>query len=863
MSQRNLFLYDEIVTEFGRQGLVAEGTPQVVVSNLQHRIRPYQHEAFARFILWQRAFASHRTPHLLFNMATGSGKTLVMAGLMLLLYEQGWRNFLFFVHRKSIIQKTKVNFLEQAAYKYLFTDLINVGGREVTIREVDNFADARENCINIKFTSTNQLHRDLTSNKENGITLDDLAEHKIAIIADEAHNLNVQTKANQLDLLEQNWESTVKNLRNANAKNLLLEFTATVDYGDLAIVEKYCDKILHRYDLKQFRLDGYSKEINLFRSDADQTQRIIQALILNLYRQEIAAKHGINLKPVILFKAQKSIDESKKNKEEFHQLIDRFSPREVAKVRTSTAPIIAKAFAFFKERKFSNSEVARRVRENFSRENCVSANSKKEVHHIRLNTLEEEGNPLRAVFAVQKLNEGWDVLNLFDIVRLYETRDTKNSKPGKTTQAEAQLIGRGARYFPFALKEGQDRFKRKYDKDIENDLKILEELYYHTREDSRYISELKVALEQTGIYEDDDKIAEVQLTLKRDFKKTDLYNMGSVFYNEKTYAEKAEVNRENQGDLRNLRSTAHPHSYRLTSSVGRVSFGLETLEPQDSTAQIDKRLVRVTEMPRHVIQAALSANPFFWFDNLQKWFGVKSVTQFVNGKNYLGMLEIEFEGVPTRVKEITNHDRFCALSEQLVAVETEMKRKTTDFMVSSWKKGYVRTVFTDKTVRVKKEYKDGQQIAEDSGWYAYNNNFGTPEETKFVDLFARYFEQMEEQYTDIYLVRNERQLKIYPKNDQRAFEPDFLLFCKPKAKAAESVTYQIFIEPKGKVFFAQDQWKEDFLNEIAAKKETLKIDTGKYTILGLPFYSSEPQQHEEFQKRFTELLNLQPKQSEV
>ena len=37
------------------------------------------------------------------------------------------------------------------------------------------------------------------------------------------------------------------------------------------------------------------------------------------------------------------------------------------------------------------------------------------------------------MFAVQKLNEGWDVLNLFDIVRLYETRDGKGDKIGKTT----------------------------------------------------------------------------------------------------------------------------------------------------------------------------------------------------------------------------------------------------------------------------------------------------------------------------------------------------------------------------------------------------------------------------------------------
>ncbi|MCZ9879588.1 hypothetical protein OFP68_11940 [Brachyspira hyodysenteriae] len=40
-----------------------------------------------------------------------------------------------------------------------------------------------------------------------------------------------------------------------------------------------------------------------------------------------------------------------------------------------------------------------------------------------LNTLENKDNPIRVIFSVNKLNEGWDVLNLFDIVRLYEKRD--------------------------------------------------------------------------------------------------------------------------------------------------------------------------------------------------------------------------------------------------------------------------------------------------------------------------------------------------------------------------------------------------------------------------------------------------------
>ena len=61
---------------------------------------------------------------------------------------------------------------------------------------------------------------------------------------------------------------------------------------------------------------------------------------------------------------------------------------------------------------------------------------------------------------MQKLNEGWDVLNLFDIVRCYTTRDAKAGKPGKTTVAEAQLIGRGARYFPFVTDDYPDQYQR-------------------------------------------------------------------------------------------------------------------------------------------------------------------------------------------------------------------------------------------------------------------------------------------------------------------------------------------------------------------------------------------------------------------
>ena len=146
---------------------------------------------------------------------------------------------------------------------------------------------------------------------------------------------------------------------------------------------------------------------------------------------------------------------------------------------------------------------------------------------------------MRAIFAVQKLNEGWDVLNLFDIVRLYQSRDAKDNNQGKTTIAEAQLIGRGARYFPFNFGD-KDRFKRKFDDDAEHDLAVIERMHYHCYDDHRYISEIKKALREKGWNIDDDYI-DVEMQLKVDFKNSDIYKTGHVYLNKRELVDKSEI----------------------------------------------------------------------------------------------------------------------------------------------------------------------------------------------------------------------------------------------------------------------------------------------------------------------------------
>lgn len=851
------FLHDTLVQEFGKREIARVPVPNYITDNLKPGFgqRPYQIESFQRYILCHTEDFEGRPKkpfHLLYNMATGSGKTLVMAGLMLYLYEKGFRNFLFFVNSNNIIKKTKDNFLNPQASKYLFNDKIVIDGKEVYIKETDTFESADDKNINIKFTTIQQLHIDLNNTKENSVTYEDFKDKKMVLIADEAHHLSSATKNNG-DLFG-SWEGTVIEILKQNFDNILLEFTATLDYDNAEILKKYQDKVIFKYDLAQFRIDKYSKEINLVRSLYDEQERIIQALILNLYRQELATANNINLKPVILFKAKKTIKESEQNKVNFHNLIDLMSAQTIEQIRnTATVSIIQKAFTFFDNKNISASEIAKRIKSNFRFENCISANNDEEAekNQLLLNTLEDENNPIRAVFAVQKLNEGWDVLNLYDIVRLYEGQNTggTNTTVGATTLAEAQLIGRGARYFPFALEQGQDKFTRKYDNDQANDLKILEELYYHTKEDSRYISELKKALVESGIYEDEDKLITKQLTLKLDFKETEFYKTGKVVYNKKV-----EKSYNNVKSFADLGVSKRNFAFTLSSGSGRISSAFSK-EEETTTEKTESKDIKVSAIPKHIIRFALAQNPYFYFDSLERFFpNVESLSNFIDSKDYLGGLEITFNASKTRLADISNHDFLLAIQGLLQSIEMEIKSNLTEFEGSDYIKEYVHKVFKDKEIKVYRdsERADGQEaFVANEPWYVYNANYGTSEEKKFVELFQRRFEGLKEKFTNIYLIRNEREIKIIDKLG-RAFEPDFVLFC--KQKKGKELTYQVFIEPKGAHLIANDKWKEEFLKQIREEEKTIKIDTDNYVITGVPFYNYANEN--EFKKTLEDTLKI-------
>lgn len=851
------FLYQQIELEFGRRYIREIDIPKHLTDNLnpEFALRPYQEEAFQRFICYfEKEFDFRLTPiHLLYNMATGSGKTLIMAGLILYLYEKGYRNFLFFVPSTNIIDKTIDNFLNASSRKFLFNRTITIDHKRVDIIKVDNFEAANPNAINICFTTIQKLHSDLYIEKENSLTFEDFKDKEIVLISDEAHHSQALTKNKNRNQQEAEvvptWENTVERIFNTNLKNLLLEFTATIDYYDRDIVRKYENKIIFRYDLSEFRQAGYSKDVHILKANIDKRDRILQAILLNQYRQDVAGKYGIFLKPVILFKAQRTIAQSRENEALFHEIIDKLDGKEISNLRRRLrVPLIQKVFQYYQDNGISDSQLAHRLKSSFAPKYCMNVNEenldkksisvkdKQEVieQELLLNRLEDKDNDIRVIFAVQKLNEGWDVLNLFDIVRLYTERDTRHNKPGKTTIAEAQLIGRGARYFPFQLDNTQDKYTRKYDDYTNHDLRIIEELHYHSIDDVKYISELRTVLKEKGIIDDDE--IELDLFFKDDFKKHSLYNTGQVYANKKVPKSYSYVK-----SFEDLGVSKKNSEYTVLSGSGSDMAVFE--ENIDVTpVKMKRKDISVADIAKHIIRNALARNPYFTFETLSNAFpNLKSISEFITSKNYLAGLSITLNGPEQVVNNPSNDIFYKVMIELLDRMEKEIKANITEFAGTEKFEPYpIKGVFEPKVLKLNKksDRADGDDIfLKNKDWYVFNANYGTSEEKAFVKMLDSIIDELKKHYKEVFLIRNERQLKIHNFKDGQAFEPDFLLYL--IKENGDKITYQLFIEPKGKHLQAYEPWKEEFLIEIQRRfKDKLLTFSNRdnYKIIGVPFY---------------------------
>ncbi|WQS78217.1 DEAD/DEAH box helicase family protein [Helicobacter pylori] len=793
--------------------------PTHIISNLKKELRDYQKKAIYNYL--EKRQSNPTQKHFMFEMATGSGKTLVMAGLILECCKQGYQNFIFFVNSTSILEKTKLNFTDSASSKYLFSENININDENTEIKSINNLNESHNSAINIYFSTIQGLFSLFTRAKENAITLEDLKDQKLVFLADEAHHLNTETKKklNDSEASEKrNWESVVKLALEQNKDNLLLEFSATIP-KEKSVEEKYKNLKVITYTLKEFSEDKFCKNIySLSYENKELETRFLGACVSSLYKELLAQHHNIeNFKPCILFKSER-IEDSKENQERFNAFLENLSPSDLENFFNDSRNAFFKDAKDFFDKQNYTPNLTAFLQTKFKKSTQINTNNEKELEKgmLLLNSLEDRDNPKRVVFSVDKLNEGWDVLNLFDIVRL------KNKASQKDTTKDAQLIGRGARYYPFSYNDFKpsriEFYQRKFD--FSNPLSALERLDYHAIYNSEFIAKLKKELQDLGLGLIEKEKTTIPLTPTKRFKcyyasntkdkSKNLFNKdysGPVEATLKSlhvplfgfivHEKKVDFKEENKGDTTYFK----PHTLnKIPINYFLKALNLKNLDFKTLKKAFKKHAFnnKVGFIERYI--SHLKTN----FHKDQK---------FDDNKNLLKLAVYIIENLKdTLLKE---QDKYEVSALELKEFETHNK----SLSASEWEKDIP---FYEWLL-----FKDMRKLDSDL-------------ERKFLDFINDHKEVLDKKFKEWCVLRNDHftELKVFCNIENspyyaQGFEPDFILFA--QTHSDEFLGFTCYMEAKGEHLEPSNAWKKEFLEML--ENATLKSHDKKLHLKGLPFFT--------------------------
>lgn len=836
----NDYTSDFLKNDEPRHGFVY---PDYIKHNLKHQLRDYQKQSLYNLNYTQKdANVASRFNQLLFHMATGSGKTDVMAADMLYFYHEfGYQNFLFVVNTNAVIAKTRENMLNVQSPKYLFSQPLNIDGMPIELREVTRFpTNSEPGVIYLRLTTIQTLANELNTPRENGLTYGDLEKQKLIILADEAHHFSAGTKS-KADQKNKAWEYVLDRIRQANKANRQLEFTATIDLNNEFIYEKYRDKVIFQYDLKEFQNAGYSKKIARLQANADDNEKMLNAVLLSQYRKHMAIQAGVrDFKPVILFKSNK-IDVSKAARDQFLALLDQLTTEDLAQfiakqLKTTQSSTLRQAYTYYQT--IDMGGLVRELQRDFQPLNTINVNDTSsngilgDLNDLRnLNTLEEPSNPFRAIFAVAKLSEGWDVLNLYDIVRIGEQPITSTQ-----TNSEAQLIGRGARYNPFVYDEATS-FTRRFDHSTP-ELQILESLHYHTINDKKYIDNLTKSFEAMQLQVEDDKDFDIlTTTVKASFKRSDVYQYGKLYYNDVEDVPESEYN--------GLAKYGVPVAELPTVNIETATLEATAFDTQNVAGMNETRLVKIDDA---LVKKAMARNPFFRFNTMKKYMPtLNSISEFMYEAQWLGQIkEIQAtvstgsDAVLSRKTQLLVVEKYLAYIQRMLIMNYKRQRGTNKFIGLP-----IKDAVQDYQKRVPVNYSDAgvHELIQTydykkAPWFVYNEAIVDKLERSLIELIQGYIEELQNKYKDVYLIRSDERntkLKLHEfagdVSHYAGFLPDFVLYL-----ANESYIYQVYIEPKGTQLLEQDQWKEDLLTSISPESVDVIGENDKVKLYGVKFY---------------------------
>jgi len=433
-----------------------------------------------------------KAPFLSYEMATGSGKTMLMgASIYFLSQRYDINNFLIITPASTdIYQKTIRNF-QIGNYDSVwaddtpFTFNLITGDNYTQNLFFDTRNDANIFIFNISKFGSNATNTELTwesaiwqDDKGNNISIKQfLKDKKLIIITDEAHH--AQTKV------------ASKIIRNFHP-TAVLEFTATAIENERGL-EKKNQTIIYKYDIRRFLEDGHGKLVRAVALAAgnkgkqtsvsnNEKLKLITLFLIHLLKKEavLLDPKSRNLKPVAFVKV--------KNDTAYTQKVFDYIKNDLAndaeniniileKIEAQDLEITTLLTDLYKQKYQGKIKLLRdSIEKAASTAIFYYGQSDKETEKKFLNIRK---NDVEIVVYMQRLDEGIDLPNIYSMAVINDT-DTDFKTSVK------QIIGRGVRL---------NKDKREFD-DEEDIMKANAEKLHIVCDQGKNFEEVIVAIQQ-------------------------------------------------------------------------------------------------------------------------------------------------------------------------------------------------------------------------------------------------------------------------------------------------------------------------------------------------------------------------------
>ncbi|MBP8238960.1 MAG: DEAD/DEAH box helicase family protein, partial [Saprospiraceae bacterium] len=361
-------------------------------------------------------------PSLAFNIATGVGKTRLMAAFIVYLFRtRGIRNFFILAPNLTIYNKLIKDFGDPSYEKYVFQGISEFVTNRPVIITGDNYAQAgglfEQDEVRINVFNIAKFNSDTKTSKKDGRVqqprIKRISEYlgqsywaylsqlnDLVILMDEAHRYHADASKSAIEelrpLLGLELTATPIDEKGNVFRNIIYEYTLgkALDDGQYIKIPAVATRRNYNFD----SLNQEETDILKLEDGVSLHEDTKQALLL--YARETGLRA---VKPFILVACQ-----SLTHAEEVEQY--------------------CKSAAFYEGR---YSEKVLRI---------DSSNKSDEAIEQQFLSLESPDNPIEIVIHVSMLKEGWDVTNLYTIVPL---------RASKAPVLVEQTIGRGLR-LPYA-----------------------------------------------------------------------------------------------------------------------------------------------------------------------------------------------------------------------------------------------------------------------------------------------------------------------------------------------------------------------------------------------------------------------------